>query len=263
MNLLSKDILREISQHIYDSDILINLSSFEFIEDFEKFLLKEFESFKFIFDKLDLPDKNDVIKFWTSNRGNEFDRYLEYSPDNFKNFDVLDFHNISSEDTIATDSLLSSSPLKIFYPEHYKSKFINLIIYFLLFEEEYIKEVLINPAAKKGKYNPFEWLDLKGKIENNEDKDAITKKLRWTHNTTVCFFHLLRDSGIYPKRSYQNREYCIMLCEVFNIPFKEKIAKIFVNYQLLELYKVQKLILPKLEEQLRIKLEEYILKMKY
>ena len=226
MNLLTKDVLSYISRYIYESDISINLNSFEFVEDFEKLLLKEFESFRFAFEKLDLSDKNDVIKFWTSNRGNEFDRYLEFSPDNFKNFDVLDFHNISPEDTIATDALLSSSPLETFYPEHYMCKFTNLIIYFLLFEEEYMKEVVINPAAPKGIYNPTEWLNLESEISYNQFNlrespfDACPK-------IYIGRIYWLLSKSTRPKGDKIVSVYCMELCGEYGINYTDTIRQNF------------------------------------
>ena len=188
--------------------------------------MKEFESFKVAFEKLDLPDKNDVIKFWTFNRGIEFDKYLEFCPENLKSFNVLDFHNISPDDTLALDAHLSISKLEIFYSEHYKCKFINLIIYFLLFEEEYMKEVLVNPIAQKGNYNPLEWLNLEGEISyrrfnlNENPFNTCSKK-----NMGRLFWLLSKSTR--PIGDIIVRDYCMELCGEYGISYSDTIRQNF------------------------------------
>lgn len=226
MDLLTRNVLSYISRYIYESDTPINLNSFEFVEDYEKLLLKEFESFKAAFEKLDLPDKNDVIKFWTSNRGNEFDKYLEFSPDNFKNFNIIDFYNINPDDTLALDALSSISPLEIFYSEHYKCKFTNLIIYFLLFEEEYIKEVLVNPITQKGNYNPLEWLDLVGEISYNQFNLSESIFNNCSKKNIGRLFWLLSKSTR-PIGDKIVRDYCKELCVEYGISYSDTIRQNF------------------------------------
>lgn len=228
MNLLSKDVLGYISRYIYNSDIPINLNSFEFVEDYEKLLLKEFESFKVAFEKLDLPDKNNVIKFWTFNRGIEFDKYLEFCPENLKSFDVLDFHNISPDDTVALDAHSSISPLEIFYPEHYKCKFTNLIIYFLLFEEEYMKEVLVNPIAHKGNYNPLEWLNIESEISYNQFNLRESPFNACSKKNMARLFWLLSKSGLRPQEIGKiDANYCKELCEEYGFIYSDTIRQNF------------------------------------
>lgn len=243
MDLLSKDVLGYISQYIYESEIRINLNSFEFVEEFEKLLLKEFESFRVVFDKLDLPDKNDVIKFWTSKRGIEFEKYLEFSPENFKKFNLLDFYNVNPEDIMAYGALMSISPLEIFYPEHYKCKFINLIINFLLFEEEYMMEVQVNPATPKGKYNPLEWLDLVGEISYNRFNINESPFNICSKKNMGRLFWLLSKSNR-PIRDKIVRDFCIELCEEYGISYSDTIRQNFKKIHTNEIGHFKSQILP-------------------
>ena len=228
MNLLSRDAQSYISRHIYDSDIPINLNSFEFVEDFEKLLLKEFESFKFAFEKLDLPDKNDVIKFWVSKRENEFDAYLEFSPRNLKSFDLAQHYNIGANDIVARDAIamIDIPPPKIFYIEHYLSKFTNLIIYFLLFEEEYMKEVLVNPIANKGNYNPLEWLNLESEISYNQFNLSESPFNTCSKKNMGRLYWLLSRSTR-PIGDKIVRDFCMELCDEYGIIYSDTIRQNF------------------------------------
>jgi len=226
MNLLSKELLGYMTRYIYDSQIPINYNSFEFVEDFEKLLLKEFESFRVAFGKLDLTDKNDVIKFWALKREYEFDRYLEFSPSNLKSFDLAEHYNIKANDIITLDALNYVDTKKIFYIEHYSSKFTNLIIDFLLFEEEFMKEVLVNPIANKGNYNPLEWLDLEGEISyssfnlNENPFNSCSKK-----NMGRLFWLLSKSTT--PIGNKIVRDFCMELCEEYGINFSDTIRQNF------------------------------------
>jgi hypothetical protein len=86
---------------------------------------------------------------------------------------------------------------------------------------------------------------------------------KWDHSTTLCFFHLLRDSGLRPKGHLTNKEYCLILCEEFEIEYKEKIPKMFDIFHYKKLDKVKHFVLPSLSDDLRIRLEEYISKSQF
>lgn len=257
MNLLSKDVLGYISRYIYESDVRINLSTFEYVNEFEKLLLKEFETFKVAYEKLDLPGKNDVIKFWTTNRGIEFDNYLQFLPENLANFNVLDFYNIKPEDTIAIDALSHSSPLEIFYPEHYKLKFTNLIIGFLLFEEEYLMEVLVNPMTQKGNYNPLEWLNLKGEISYSRFNiiespfDSCSKK-----NMGRLFWILSKSQR--PIGDKIVRDYCKELCKEYGISYSDTIRQNFKKNHPNELEHFKSQIFPLLSDEILNLINPYL-----
>jgi hypothetical protein len=225
MNLFSRDAQSYISRHIYDSDIPINLNSFEFVEDFEKLLLKEFESFKFAFEKLDLPDKNDVIKFWVSKRENEFNAYLEFSPRNLKSFDLAEHYNFNRKEINALDSLKNIPPAKIFYIEHYTIKFTNLIIDFLEFEENYLIEKILNPLVLKIEFNPLELLSIdisqKAYFENKKKDLLIGLSQKYKGN----LFWLYDKLGIKKNTHTAVEVFCQELCALYNTEYTDYIRQ--------------------------------------
>jgi hypothetical protein len=103
---------------------------------------------------------------------------------------------------------------------------------------------------------------LKGSIKSKNLNNDSTH-FKWDHSTTLCFFHLLRDSGLRPKGHLTNKEYCRILCEEFEIEYKERIPKMFDIFQYKKLDKVKHFVLPSLSDDLRIRLEEYISKSQY
>ncbi len=171
--LLSGYFSEYISSTIWDSDHLIPLNHFEYIETLEELCLSEFIVFKQIFDQLELIDKNEVIKFWNIRSESKFDEYLRFCPENFNNFDPEEFFGDDYSSYIYGT--------KVFHLRHYVEKFKFLIRSFLVCEEEYLKKKIIYPNAQKEVFNPlvvlnFDDINVTVSINNLSDDINILRE---------------------------------------------------------------------------------------
>lgn len=103
---------------------------------------------------------------------------------------------------------------------------------------------------------------LKG-ANKSKNQGVNTKGFKWDHSTTLCFFHLLRDSKLRPKGDLTNIDYCRILCDEFEIDYKDRIPKMFDLFHTKKIDKVKYFVLPGLNDELKTQLEEYISKLQY
>ena len=103
---------------------------------------------------------------------------------------------------------------------------------------------------------------LKGR-NKSKNLSVNSKVFKWDQPTTLCFFHLLRDSGLRPKGDLTNIEYCRILCDEFEIDYKDRIPKMFEDFHYRKLDKVKLFVLQDLNEDLKNKLEEFISTLRY
>ncbi len=178
--LLSDYFPKYISSTVWDSDNLIPLNHFEYLESIEELCLSEFLVFKQIFDQLELIDKNEVIKFWNIHSKSKFDEYLRFCPENFNNFDPEEFFGDDYSSYI--------HGTKVFHLRHYVEKFKFLIRSYLLCEEEYIKKKIIYPNAQKEVFNPllvlnFDDINVAVSINNlSDDLNSLRERIIQVEN---------------------------------------------------------------------------------
>ena len=252
--LLSDEFPNYIGRYIYNSEYSYNYREFEFIPDFEHKCLEQFLVFKSIYDSLDIGGKDEVSKYWVRQADSDILEEIYFSPKNLKSFDLVEY-NEAKEGDYNYQELQNTDPYPTFYINYYILKFRKLIIAFLLHEEKCSLKRLQFPNLTNRNFYAQDILQLPittsvyGGSEN---------QYNWTHNVTVCFFQLLRDSKLRLKSNYGNKDYCNMLCNEFNIPFADKIPKIFSRDQMEEIHKVRSLIFPHLNEDIKNRLEEFI-----
>lgn len=253
--LLCDEFPNTISRHIYNSEYTYENREFEFISEFEYKCYEQFLSFKSIYDSLKIAEKDEVIKYWVQQANSDILDEIYFSPSNLKSFDLIEY-NESNKDDYNYHELQHTDPYPTFYINYYVLKFRKLIISFLLHEEKCNLNKLQFPNLRNRNFYAQDILDLPITTSVYEgDENEYT----WTHYVTVCFFQLLRDSELRRKLSYNNKEYCQMLCNEFNIPFADKIPKIFSTEQMGEIHKVRSLIFPHIDENIITHLEEYII----
>lgn len=253
--LLSDEFPNYIGKYVYEAEYSYNNREFEFIPDFEHKCLEQFLVFKFIYDCLDIGEKDEVAKHWVRQADNDILEEIYFSPSNLKSFDLIEYHESKIGD-YNYHELHNTDPYPTFYINYYVLKFRKLIVSFLLHEEKCNLNKLQFPNLRNRNFYAQDILDLPITTSVYEgDENEYT----WTHYVTVCFFQLLRDSELRRKLSYNNKEYCQMLCNEFNIPFADKIPKIFSTEQMGEIHKVRSLIFPRIDENIITHLEEYII----
>lgn len=225
MNLLNNDETSYISKYIYESEVNLNLSSFEYVEEFELLLLKEFEAFKIAFEKLDYSEKNDVIKVRNKYKEQDFYKFLEFSPENLLKFNVNEYYNIKELDFAEIGALINYPSGKIFYLEHYTSKFKCLISYFLIQEENYLINKVLNPLFIKIEFNPLEFLSInisqEGYFENKK-KDllvGVSKKFKGN------LFWLFDKLEIKKNTHTAVEVFCQELCALYNTEYTDYIRQ--------------------------------------
>lgn len=254
--LLCDEFPNYIGKYIYNSEYSYNNREFEFIPDFEHKCLEQFLVFKSIYDTLDIGGKDEVTKYWVQQANSDILEEIYFSPSNLKSFNLVEY-NESKIDDYNYHELLHTDPNPTFYINYYILKFKKLIIGFLLHEEKFNLDKLQFPNLRNRNFYAQDILDLPITTSVCEgDENQYT----WTHYVTACFFQLLRDSELRKKYNYGNKEFCVMLCDEFNIPFAEKLAKVFSTEHMGEIHKVRSLIFPHLDEDMINHLEEYIAK---
>jgi hypothetical protein len=259
--LLGDEFPSAIANYVYNSEYSYDNREFEYINKFELKCLEQFNVCKSLYESLNIWDKDEVIKYWV----NFFDFYSEdevaFLPKHFKSFNLLSYYSIDSDDS-SFHLLVNTDPYPIFYLNYYILKFRTLLINFFLFEEQCNLEALQTLNFVRTEFNPKEFLNLSDNLSDVEAQNEVILP-RVTQKTIVCFFQLLRDSEIRQKGPYSNKQYCQILCREFNIPFKVKIAKLFSQTDLDEIIKVKIIILPTLSEDIKTKLENYIIEIGY
>lgn len=181
--LLSSYFTKYISSIVWDSDHLIPLNHFKYLESLEELCLSEFVVFKQIFDQLELIDKNEVIKFWNIRSESKFDEYLRFCPENYNNFDPEEF--------FGDDYSSKIHGTKVFHLRHYVEKFKFLIRSFLLCEEEYLKKKIIYPNAQKEVFNPlvvlnFDDINVTVSINNlSDDLNSLRERIIQVENKAI------------------------------------------------------------------------------
>jgi hypothetical protein len=256
--LLGDEFPNYIGRYIYNSEYSYENREFEFINEFEHKCLEQFQVFKSIYDSLEIAEKDEVIKYWVIQADSDILEEIYFSPKNLKSFDLVEY-NEAKEGDYNYHELQNTDPYPTFYINYYILKFRKLIIAFLLHEEKCNLDRLQFPNLTNRNFYAQDLLQLP---ITTSVSDRIENQYRWTHYVTICFFHLLRDSGLRRKFNYENKEYCQMLCNEFNISYKEKLAKIFPDNHYGEIHKVKSLIFPQLDDSIREPLEEYIIKKK-
>lgn len=252
--LLSDEFPNYIGRYIYNSEYSYNNREFEFIPDFEHKCLEQFLVFKSIYDSLDIGEKDEVIKHWVRQVGKDILKEIYFSSGNLKSFDLVEY-NESKIGDYNYHELQNTDPYPTFYINYYILKFKKLIIAFFLHEEKCNLDRLQFPNLTNRNFYAQDILQLP---ITTSVYDGIEIQYNWTHNVTVCFFQLLRDSKLRLKSNYGNKDYCQMLCNEFNIPFADKIPKIFSREQMEEIHKVRSLIFPHIDEDIKNRLEEFI-----
>jgi hypothetical protein len=217
--LLSDYFPKYISSTVWDSDNLIPLNHFEYLESIEELCLSEFLVFKQIFDQLELIDKNEVIKFWNIHSKSKFDEYLRFCPENFNNFDPEEFFGDDYSSYI--------HGTKVFHLRHYVEKFKFLIRCFLVCEEEYLKKRTLNTIAQKQEFNPIEILKLKVSEEafvKTKKQDLLIDVSQKNKGHLFCLFKELKIKAYTHKNTV---DYCKELCIEYSTRYSDQIRQNF------------------------------------
>jgi hypothetical protein len=255
--LLSDEFPNSIGAYVYNSDYYYVNREFEYITEFEFKCLEQFNICKSFYESLTIGEKDKVIKYWVKQFDSHFEEEITFSPKHIKEFDLITFYEVTPNDFLYSE-LEKTDPYPTFYINYYTRKFRFLLINYLLFEQQCNLGALQFANYSKSEFDPKEFLHLPEIILPQELQIEINQS-KITQKTIVCFFHLLRDSGLRPKGSYANNRYCQMLCKEFNFNYTEKIAKHFSNPDLsIEIQKVLNLILPVVNEDIKSRIEEYI-----
>jgi hypothetical protein len=252
--LLCDEFPDHIGRYIYNSEYSYENREFEFITEFEHKCLEQFQVFKSIYDCLEIAEKDEVIKYWVIQADIDILDEIYFSPKNLKSFDLVEY-NEAKESDYNYHELQNTDPYPTFYINYYIIKFKKLIIAFFLHEEKCRLDRLQFPNLTNRNFYAQDILQLPITTSVYE---GIENQYNWTHNVTVCFFQLLRDSKLRLKSNYGNKDYCQMLCIEFNIPFADKIPKIFSREQMEEIHKVRSLIFPHIDEDIKNRLEKFI-----
>jgi hypothetical protein len=259
--LLSDEFPSEIGTFIHKSEYSYINREFEYIFEFELRCLEQFNICKSLYDSLQVWEKDEVIKYWVKQLDWHFDEEVTFSQLNIKNFDLISFNDLTPKDE-QFNELNNTDPYPTFYTHYYILKFKNLLITFFINEEHYNLEKVKSPNYKKQEFNPKEYLNLPDITSPSQIVNEIILPT-WTQKVTVCFFQILRDSHIRPKGLFSNKQYCQLLCQEFNIQYKEKMAKLFSHSQDEEIDKVKIIILPALNNDIKTKLENYLENARY
>lgn len=259
--LLSDEYPSSIGAYVYNSDYYYVNREFEYIPEFEFKCLEQFNICKSLYESLTIWEKDKVIKYWVKQFDSHFEEEITFSPKYIKEFDLITFHEVDPNDFMYSE-LENTDPYPTFYLNYYTRKFRFLLINFFLFEEQCSLDELRITDYTRQVFDPREFLNLPDiilpvKFQNEKVKFRITQK------TIVCFLHLLRDSELRDKDLISNENYCKLMCKEFKLKFGPKMPKIFSYEHFDQIKLVKSQIFPTLDEDVKIKLEAYIISKGY
>lgn len=224
--LKSRYFTEHISITVWNSRDIINSNEFEYVESFEKLCLKEFDLFKSAFASLSATEKDEVIKHWTNKFESIEDDYFEFDPFYFDSFNLATYYEIDKNDE-DYDLVDFSDKEEIFYRIHYSRKFEYLIVKFLIAEENYAIEKLLNPQITKVDFNPLEILSLELPKETYLKKKKQDLLIDVSQKDKGHLFCLFKELEIKVFHHNNIKEYCKALCLEYDTRYSDQIRQNF------------------------------------